>query len=204
MRESFVIDREALTGLVLAGGQGRRMGGRDKGLEPFTGSPLVCHARAPLAGRVAELLISANRHPEAYAEWADRVIGDVEAGYHGPLMGLYSGLRAATTEWVVVVPCDSPLLPDDLVARLVAGRGDADIAVAHDGERLHPVLMLLRRSLADDLGHALAAGERKVDRWIAHHAWRAVDMSDRAEAFANLNTLDDKRRLEARREILRP
>lgn len=200
-----MIHRDALTGLVLAGGRGRRMGGCDKGLEPFAGRPLVAHAVAPLAGRVATLLISANRHPEAYAEWADRVIGDAEAGFQGPLMGLYSGLRAAATEWVVVVPCDSPALPDDLIDRLVAGRGDADIAVAHDGERLHPVVMLIRRSLADDLGQALAAGERKVDRWIARHAWQAVDMSDCAEAFANLNTLDDKRRLEARRrETPRP
>ncbi|MFG6137209.1 molybdenum cofactor guanylyltransferase MobA [Halomonas sp. B23F22_10] len=200
-----MIERDALTGLVLAGGQGRRMGGCDKGLAPFDGRPLVSHAIAPLVGRVAELLISANRHPEAYAEWADRVIADAEAGYMGPLMGLYSGLRSAASDWVVAVPCDCPALPDDLVARLVAGRGDADIAVAHDGERLQPVVMLLRRSLVDDLGQALAAGERKVDRWIARHAWCAVDMSDRAEAFVNLNTLDDTRRLEARRrETLRP
>nr|WP_282103397.1 molybdenum cofactor guanylyltransferase MobA [Halomonas getboli] len=193
-----------MTGLVLAGGQGRRMGGCDKGLAPFGGRPLVSHAVAPLVGRVAAVLISANRHPEAYAEWADRVVADVEPGYRGPLMGLYSGLRAATTEWAVVVPCDSPALPDDLIARLSAGLGEADIAVAHDGERLQPVVMLLRRSLVDDLGRALAAGERRVERWIARHDWRAVDMSDCAEAFANLNTLDDKRRLEARRrETLR-
>ncbi|WP_136246820.1 molybdenum cofactor guanylyltransferase MobA [Halomonas borealis] len=199
-----MIHRETLTGLVLAGGQGRRMEGRDKGLEPFAGRPLVCHALAPLNGRVAECLISANRHPEAYAAWADRVIADLETGYMGPLMGLYSGLRAATGDWVVVVPCDSPLLPDDLVARLIAGRGDADIAVAHDGRRLHPVVALMRRSLVDDLGCAFAAGERRVEGWFGRHAWQAVDMSARAEAFANLNTLDDKRRLEAcRREALR-
>ncbi|GEK74092.1 MULTISPECIES: molybdenum cofactor guanylyltransferase MobA [Halomonas] len=200
-----MIDRDALTGLVLAGGQGRRMGGCDKGLEAFAGRPLIAHAVAPLVGRVAELLISANRHPEAYARWADRVVADVEAGYMGPLMGLYSGLRAAATDWVVVVPCDCPALPDDLVARLIAGRGDADIAVAHDGERLHPVVALIRRDLVDDLGEALAVGERKVERWFARHAWCAVDLSDRADAFANLNTLDDKRRMERRRrETPRP
>ncbi|MFG6179210.1 molybdenum cofactor guanylyltransferase MobA [Halomonas sp. THAF12] len=194
-----MIHRDALTGLVLAGGQGRRMGGRDKGLAPFAGRPLVCHARAPLVGRVAELLINANRHADAYTEWGDRVIGDVEAGYQGPLMGIYSGLRAATTDWVVVVPCDSPSLPNDLVARLVGGRGKADIAVAHDGERLHPVVALIRRSLADDLAQALAAGERKIDRWYARHAWQPVDMSDCVEAFANLNTEADRRRLEEAR-----
>ncbi|MDR5865974.1 molybdenum cofactor guanylyltransferase MobA [Halomonas koreensis] len=194
-----MIHRHALTGLVLAGGQGRRMGGRDKGLEAFAGRPLASHALTPLRGRVAEVLINANRHPEAYAALGERVIPDLEAGYQGPLMGIYSGLRAAATDWVVVVPCDSPALPDDLVARLVAGRGSADIAVAHDGERLHPVVALIRRALVDDLGRALAAGERKIDRWYARHDWRAVDMADRAEAFANLNTPDDKRRLEARR-----
>ncbi|XKE47185.1 molybdenum cofactor guanylyltransferase [Halomonas organivorans] len=197
-----MIDRDALTGLVLAGGQGRRMGGRDKGLETFAGRPLACHALAPLQGRVAEVLINANRHLDAYAALADRVIPDAEAGYQGPLMGIYSGLRAATTDWVVVVPCDSPALPGDLVARLIAGRGEAEIAVAHDGERLHPVVALIRRQLVDDLGRALAEGERKIDRWYARHDWRAVDMSDCPAAFANLNTDDDKRRLEE--EVSRP
>ena len=191
-----MIHRDDLTGLVLAGGQGRRMGGRDKGLEPFAGRPLVAHACAPLVGRVSEVLINANRHLEAYAEQGDRVIRDAEGGYQGPLMGIYSGLHAATTPWVVVVPCDSPALPDDLVARLVAGIGAMDIAVAHDGERLHPVVALIRRALVDDLARALAQGERKIDRWYDRHAWCRVDVSDCPAAFANLNTPDEKQRLE--------
>lgn len=191
-----MITQGELSGMILAGGQGRRMGGRDKGLEPFAGRPLVAHVIERLEGRVAEVMINANRHLDAYRALADRVVIDAEDGFQGPLMGIYSGLRAATTPWLVVAPCDSPALPGDLVARLVAGVGGADIAVAHDGERLHPVVALLRTALADDLAEALAAGERKIDRWYARHAWCEVDFSDCPGAFANLNTDDEKRRLE--------
>ncbi|MDY7115224.1 molybdenum cofactor guanylyltransferase MobA [Halomonas sp. SSL-5] len=191
-----MIPQHDLTGLILAGGQGRRMGGVDKGLVPFAGRPLVAHVRERLEGKVAELLVNANRSLDAYGEFADRVIEDAEAGYQGPLMGIYSGLRAARTPWLLVVPCDTPALPDDLVARLMAGIGEADIAVAGDGERLHPVVALIRTDLADDLAAALAAGERKIDRWYARHAWVRVDFAEGEGAFANLNTLDEKRRLE--------
>ncbi|MFY0990501.1 molybdenum cofactor guanylyltransferase MobA [Halomonas sp. C05BenzN] len=191
-----MITQGELSGLILAGGQGRRMGGRDKGLEPFAGRPLVAHVIERLEGRVARVMVNANRHLDDYRALADRVIVDAEGGFQGPLMGIYSGLLAAETPWLVVVPCDSPALPDDLVARLVAGIGQADIAVAHDGERLHPVVALMRTRLADDLAVALAAGERKIDRWYARHAWCEVDFSCCPEAFANLNTDDDKRRLE--------
>lgn len=192
-----MIPTHQLTGMILAGGEGRRMGGRDKGLEPFAGLPLVGHVVKRLEGQVAELLINANRNADAYRFFADRVIADEEAGFKGPLMGIYSGLRAAKTPWLLVVPCDSPALPDDLVTRMVAGIGEHDIAVAFDGERLHPVVALLRTSLADDLAATLAAGERKIDRWYARHAWCKVDMADCVEAFANLNTEEEKLRLEA-------
>ncbi|TDO16734.1 MULTISPECIES: molybdenum cofactor guanylyltransferase MobA [Halomonas] len=199
-----MITRDELTGLILAGGQGRRMGGRDKGLEPFLGRPLVAHVRDRLAGRVVEVLINANRNAEAYAPFSDRVIVDAEGGFQGPLMGIYSGLRAATTPWLLVVPCDSPALPRDLVDRMVARlaasdgqhQGEGDIAVAFDGERLHPVVALIRTALVDDLAMALAAGERKIDRWYARHAWCRVDVSDCPDAFANLNSDDEKQRLE--------
>lgn len=192
-----MIPTHELTGMILAGGEGRRMGGRDKGLEPFAGLPLVGHVVKRLKDQVAELLINANRNADAYRFFADRVIADEETGFKGPLMGIYSGLRAANTPWLLVAPCDSPALPDELVARMVAGIGDHDIAVAFDGERLHPVVALLRTSLADDLAATLAEGERKIDRWYARHAWCKVDMSDCPDAFANLNTEEEKLRLEA-------
>lgn len=201
-----MIPTHELTGMVLAGGEGRRMGGRDKGLEPFAGLPLVAHLVKRLEGQVAELLVNANRNADAYRLFADRVIADLvmegaEGGFKGPLMGIYSGLRAAKTPWLLVVPCDSPALPNDLVARMVAGiasaNGEHDIAVAFDGERLHPVVALLRASLADDLAATLAEGERKIDRWYARHGWCKVDMSDCPDAFANLNTEEEKQRLES-------
>ena len=185
-----------LTGMVLAGGEGRRMGGRDKGLEPFAGLPLVGHVVKRLEGQVAELLINANRNADAYRFFADRIVEDAEGGFKGPLMGIYSGMRAAKTPWLLVVPCDSPALPDDLVARMAQGIGQHDIAVAFDGERLHPVVALLRTSLADDLAATLAEGERKIDRWYARHNWCKVDMSDCPDAFANLNTEEEKLHLE--------
>lgn len=189
-----------ITGMILAGGEGRRMGGRDKGLEPFAGLPLVAHVAKRFEGRVAELMINANRNSDGYAPFANRVIEDAEGGFKGPLMGIYSGLRAAKTPWLLVAPCDSPVLPDDLVPRMLAGimteNGEQDIAVAFDGERLHPVVALLRTSLADDLAAALDQGERKIDRWFARHPWCKVDMSDCPEAFANLNTAEEKHRLE--------
>lgn len=196
-----MIPTQEITGMILAGGEGRRMGGRDKGLEPFAGLPLVAHAVKRLEGRVGELLINANRNADAYRFFADRVIADLvmdgaDGGFKGPLMGIYSGLRAANTPWLLIVPCDSPALPDNLVARLVAGIGDHDIGVAFDGERLHPVVALLRTSLADDLALVLAEGERKIDRWYARHSWCKVDMSDCPDAFANLNTEEEKLHLE--------
>ena len=195
-----MIAKHDLTGMILAGGEGRRMGGRDKGLEPFAGLPLVAHTVKRFDGQVQELMINANRNSDAYALFADRVIEDAEGGFKGPLMGIYSGLRAAQTPWLLVAPCDSPALPHDLVARMVAGitqEGvEHDIAVAFDGERLHPVVALLRTSLANDLAATLAEGERKIDRWYARHAWCRVDMSDCPEAFANLNTEEEKARLE--------
>ncbi|RUR35345.1 molybdenum cofactor guanylyltransferase MobA [Vreelandella populi] len=191
-----MIPAQSITGLVLAGGEGRRMGGRDKGLEPFAGLPLVAHVMQRFEGQVSELLINANRNLDGYALLGARVISDAEGGFKGPLMGIYSGLRAASTPWLLVAPCDSPALPRDLVARMVTGIGEHDIGVAYDGERLHPVVALLRTTLADDLAAALAEGERKIDRWYARHSWCRVDMSDCPEAFANLNTEEEKHHLE--------
>lgn len=192
-----MITRQEITGLVLAGGEGRRMGGRDKGLEPFAGLPLFAHIAKRLDGQVAELLISANRNIDAYRLFKTRVIEDIESGFKGPLMGIYSGLRAAKTPWLLVTPCDAPLLPNDLVIRMVNGIGNHDIGVAFDGERLHPVVALLRTSLADDLAASMAKGVRKVESWYDQHAWCKVDMSDCPDAFANLNSEEEKQQLEA-------
>lgn len=197
-KESEKNQRLPLCGVILAGGEGRRMGGCDKGLSEFLGRPLVSHVRERLAPYVEEVVLNANRHLEDYRSMGCRVVSDRQAGFQGPLMGILSGLLAARQAWVVVVPCDTPALPMDLVPRLWHGIGEHDIAVAHDGERAHPVVALMRRDLADDLAVALAAGERKIDRWYARHADCFVDFSDCPEAFANLNRPAEREALERR------
>nr|WP_136063940.1 molybdenum cofactor guanylyltransferase MobA [Halomonas sp. EAR18] len=182
---------EAITALVLAGGRGRRMGGIDKGWAVFRQRPLIERVLSRLEGQVTDVLISANRSRAAYEALGWPVIGDRSGGYQGPLMGIWSGLCAAATPWVLVVPCDMPCLPLDLVERLYASLGDHDIAMAHDGERSQPVVALLRRSLAADLERALADGERKVERWYARHACLSVDFSDCPDAFVNVNSPHD-------------
>jgi molybdopterin-guanine dinucleotide biosynthesis protein A len=175
------------------------MGGNDKGLLALNGVPMVEHVLRVLRPQVSDVLISANRNESRYAAFGCRVLGDSESGYLGPLAGMLSGMLAASTPWLVSVPCDSPLLPGDLVARLHAGLATAGarVAVAHDGDRLQPVFALLDVTLRDDLQAFLAAGERKIDRWYAKHACAEVDFSDAPEAFRNVNTPEDKQALEA-------
>ena len=186
-----------ITGLILAGGRGQRLGGVDKGLQPWRGLPLVDHALARLAPQVREVLISANRNTALYATRAARVLADASDDFPGPLAGILAGLRAASTPWLAVVPCDSPLLPPDLFERLARGLGDARGAVVQrgrgvDGPRLEPVCCLLATALADDLAAYLAEGGRKVEGWVARHATPVpFDGPGDAAAFANVNTPAD-------------
>lgn len=182
-----------VTGMILAGGRARRMGGEDKGLIELHGRPMVHHALDALAPQVDVLLVNANRHLERYRELAGpyraEVVHDALEDHQGPLAGIARGLAACTTEWLVCVPCDSPLIAHDLVARLVAGQqaDGAEIAVAHC-ERLQPVFALLRRELLPSLERYLASGERKIDRWYDRHHLVTVDFSDSPEQFLNVNT----------------
>jgi molybdopterin-guanine dinucleotide biosynthesis protein A len=185
--------RTNITGVVLAGGQGRRMGNVDKGLVDLDGRPLVAHALARLAPQVATNVIYANRHADEYARFGYAVVPDAIDGYAGPLAGLHAGLGAATTPFAVTVPCDSPFLPGDLVARLAAAFADApiDIAVARTGAQPHPVFALVRRTLHAHLAQFLAGGGRKIDAWYATLGVREVAFDDEADAFRNINTRDE-------------
>jgi molybdenum cofactor guanylyltransferase len=187
------------------------MGGVDKGLQMLDGRPLVEHALARLAPQVGTLAINANRHLEAYAAFGVPVWADADAEFAGPLAGMLAGLRACRTRWLVTVPCDTPLFPQDLVARLAAATAieheppalnvpiaiAATVDAATGAVQPQPVFCLMNAALRDDLAEALATGERKIDRWTARHHAAAVRFDD-AEAFFNANTQGELARLASR------
>ncbi len=183
-------DPPRITGLILAGGQGRRMGGVDKGLQPLRGRPLVSWVLDRLRPQVTEVLINANQNQAEYARLGCRVVGDEIGGFAGPLAGLHAGLKANVHPFLVMVPCDSPFLPADLVERLHAAlvAHHADVAVAKTGAQAHPVFCLVRESLAGHLAAFLEAGGRKIDAWYASLRVVEVAFDDQAEAFSNINT----------------
>lgn len=198
--------REHITGLVLAGGRGMRMGGVDKGLQLLHGEPLASHVLKRIAPQTGALLISANRHADAYtalgAPFGAKVVADTLPGFPGPLAGLLAGLCAANTPYVLSAPCDTPGLPADLAARLAHAldTNQADLATvttadAEGNISLHPVFALLRTSLADDLSAFLEAGERKVRAWYARHKTVEVAFTDE-RAFYNINSLQELADLE--------
>jgi molybdopterin-guanine dinucleotide biosynthesis protein A len=187
-----------VTGIVLAGGQGSRMGGVDKGLQPFRGRPMVEHVLERLAPQVGSILVNANRNAEEYARLGHRVIADEIAGFAGPLAGFERGLAHAATPLVATVPCDSPFVPQDLVARLRAGleARQAQLAVAKTGDQAHPVFTLMRREVHASLRDFLASGQRKIDRWYASLVVAEVAFDDEADAFLNINTREELASLE--------
>ncbi len=191
------IQRADITGLILAGGLGSRMGGQDKGLMSYQGEPLVAHALRRLAPQVGSVIISANRHLDDYAAIAAlhqaRVcpdnLPDAVPEYPGPLAGMLTGLRHCATPYLAVVPCDVPHLPVDLIERLslqlAASGSSAALAVA--AGRRQPALCLLSKALADDLASYLSDGHRKLDGCLAR--WQACEvLFDDAQAFRNFNT----------------
>ncbi len=196
------ISAEDVTGLVLAGGRATRMGGVDKGLQDFRGEPMAVHVLRRLRPQVGQLMINANRHLEDYARLGAAVCVDDLEGYAGPLAGIHAGLSRCTTAYLVSAPCDSPLLPMDLVACLAHSLeyAGADAALAVTGtaaqKHRHPVFMLVKASLASCLADYLAAGGRKVDAWL--NSVRSVESRfDDETAFANINHMDDLAKVSA-------
>ena len=194
------LTREDITGLILAGGRGSRMGGVDKGLQNHDGMPLAMHALLRLAPQVGQVMINANRNLGAYEAMGVPVWPDVLPDYPGPLAGLLTGIERCETPYLVSVPCDTPNFPADLVDRLAAALAEqqADIALAATREgaelRTQPVFCLLKTALMEDLSAYLSAGERKIDRWTARHRCAIVEFED-SDAFFNANTIDELRRL---------
>ena len=190
--------RETITGVILAGGMARRMGGQDKGLVPFSGRPLVDWVLEALSPQVAALVINANRNREIYAGYGYPVIADDIDGFQGPLAGFASTMAVVSTPWIVTLPCDGPFPAQNLVDRLCSALigQNADLAVATDGERIQPVYALIPVALAPSLHRFLDSGERKIDRWYAEHRVALADFSDCPDAFANINSARDSERLE--------
>ncbi len=189
-----------ITGLVLAGGLGRRMGNVDKGLAKFNGRPMIASVIDRIAPQVDELLINANRNLDAYEAFGYPVISDDIEGFAGPLAGLERGLAKANYEYVVTCPCDSPFLPTDLVARLASAFIDStiDLAVAKTGAQPHPVFCLVRRTVHSHLREFLTQGGRKIDAWYATLQTKEVSFDDEISAFANINTSSELSDLEKR------
>jgi len=179
-----------VTAVVLAGGQGRRMGGVDKGLVTLGGKAMVEHVLDRIAPQVAEVLINANQNAERYGALGYPVVADAVGGFAGPLAGLHAGMGRAAHALVVTVPCDSPFLPADLVARLAAGleAHRAQLAVARTFDQPHPVFCLVRRDVLPHLAAFLAGGGRKIDAWYATLRVVEVPFDDEADAFRNINT----------------
>ena len=194
-----MIRKDDVTGIVLAGGQGRRMGGVDKGLVAFRGAPMVAAVIARLAPQVGAIVVNANQNADAYAAFGHRVVPDAVGGFAGPLAGLHAGLAAVATPYAVTVPCDSPFLPHDLVARLRAAleREHAEIAVAKTGKQPHPVFCLCRKRVLPSLTTFLAAGGRKIDAWYAKLKVVEAPFDDEEAGFSNINTEDELRAFES-------
>jgi len=190
---------EKITGVVLAGGQGRRMGGVDKGLTLLQGRPFIEWVLARFSPQVDEVLINANQNLEQYARFGYRVIPDEIGGFAGPLAGLHRGLAEAQHELVATVPCDSPFLPEDLVERLhkELTAANAQLAVAKTFTQAHPVFCLCRRDVLGHLSEFLNSGGRKIDAWYATLKVAEVPFDAQAEAFSNINTREELSEFEA-------
>ena len=200
---------EAITGVILAGGRGSRMGGADKGLQNFNGVPLALHTLLKLSPQVGEIMINANRNLAAYESFGAPVWPDSTGlgEYAGPLAGFMTALERCETPYLLTVPCDTPLYPHDLVARLAKAfaQGNADFAVAAAPEtdgllRAQPVFCLMRTSMLESLIRFTQAGGRKIDAWTAQHKTVEVAFNqpgDDSRAFFNANTLAELHQLES-------
>ncbi|MEN8129120.1 MAG: molybdenum cofactor guanylyltransferase MobA [Pseudomonadota bacterium] len=186
--------KQDITGVILAGGRARRMGGEDKGLIRLNGRPMIEFVIEGFAPQVASLMINANRNLERYRQLGNcPVIEDIVDGFAGPLAGMASAMQSAQTPYILTVPCDSPFVAEHLAQRLYTAlkRQQARLSVASDGQRMQPVFALLPRDLLTDLQDFLNNGGRKIDRWYLRHKTALADLSSAADSFLNINSRED-------------
>ena len=197
------LNKHQVTAVILAGGKGRRMEGKDKGLVELAERPLIEHVIAAIEPQVETIILNANRNQQQYSLYGYPVISDDLLDFQGPLAGFFSAMKKATTSHIVTLPCDGPLLPNDLVERLILALKDtivdskeAEIAVAHDGERMQPVYSLIPTTLTASLNSFLDSGERKIDLWYRQHRIALAYFSDCPETFRNINTAEQRDKLQ--------
>lgn len=192
MTAQDAITEHNTTGLILAGGAGRRVEGRDKGLMLWRNKTLVAHTVERIRPQVATLLISCNRNFDRYRAYADTLVADSRRDFQGPLAGLEAASPLIDTEFVFVCACDTPALPRDLVTRLAEPLNQANgrtigISYAHDGTRDQYLCAVIRRSCLPSLPDYLDSGQRAVHKWFASQHCMAIDFSDAAGSFENFN-----------------
>ncbi len=182
-----------VAGVILAGGRARRMNNQDKGLVNFNGCPMVSYAIAALAPVVDCVFINANRNIDQYRQFGWPVISDQTDSFDGPLAGILTAMIHADADVLVVIPCDSPLIKTEHLQKLLLTRAEhnADVAVAFDGTRLHPVFLAIKTALQTSLQEYLADGQRKVEVWLAQQNLVRVDFSNETEIFSNINTMTE-------------
>ncbi len=187
-----------ISGVILAGGKARRMQGQDKGLVSFCGKPMIAHCLARLSPQVSGVSINTNRNFEKYSTYGVPIFADELPDFQGPLSGMLTALKRATTDYVLFIPCDNPFLSEELCQRLLRAirEHNAQLAYANDGERDHPTFCLMSCKLAPELEKYLASGERRILAFMQQQHAVDVDFSDQKSAFQNFNTLEDVQKME--------
>ena len=193
------LQHQDITAVILAGGQGRRLGGQDKGLIKFNGRPIIEILIEQLEKQSLDILINANRNQAIYQQYGYPVVSDRLDNFQGPLAGFATAMSALDSRFILTLPCDGPRLAVDYVDRFIESqsRQASDICVAHDGDRLQPVHALIATDLLPSLTGFLESGDRKIDRWYGQHDFQTVDFSDQREMFRNINTESDQQALQA-------
>jgi len=196
-------DQNKVTGVVLAGGLARRMNNQDKGLVDYNNRPMASYAVDAIAQVASTVFINANRNIAEYKKLGYPVISDQTDSFDGPLAGILSAMSHAETGILCVMPCDSPLIRAEHLTQLIDAltENNVDIAVAFDGERIHPVFLALKTSLQASLTQYLEQGDRKIDLWLFQHNVIKVDFSDDADVFLNINTLSELNAMERSKDV---
>jgi len=185
--------RKNITGTILAGGEGKRLQGQNKGLLTLMNKPLISYAIDKLSKQTGQIIINANKDVTTYEKYGYQIISDNIYSQCGPLSGIVNCMKYVQTEFMLCIPCDSPFLPDNLTKRLylTMQKNDSDICMAHNGQRSYPVCALIKTGLLESLLLYLNKGERKVDKWYEQHRLSIVKFTDNSQAFLNINTQED-------------